>query len=90
MVKTNYLPSFMRDLKALKKTPAYETIKHLAFEEIPAAIDPTRIANLKKLRGNDTAYRIRVDDYRIGVFIEADTITFARVQHRREIYRSFP
>ncbi len=63
-MKTDYLPSFIRDLKSLKKTPAYEIIKHLAFEEIPAAIDPTEIANLKKLRGNDTAYRIRVGDYR--------------------------
>ena len=29
-------------------------------------------------------------DYRIGVFVQNETITFARVKHRREIYRVFP
>jgi len=88
-VIVNYLPSFIRDLKALKKSPIYETIKQLAFEEIPASgID--QIPDLKKIKGYDRAYRIRVSDYRIGLFIEDDTVTFARVRHRREIYRYFP
>ncbi|MGH2412635.1 MAG: type II toxin-antitoxin system RelE family toxin, partial [Microcystaceae cyanobacterium] len=36
------------------------------------------------------AYRIRLGDYRIGLFIEGKTVTFARVLHRKEIYRYFP
>ncbi|MFM6062867.1 MAG: type II toxin-antitoxin system RelE family toxin, partial [Microcystis panniformis] len=31
-----------------------------------------------------------IGDYRIGFFVEEDTITFARVLHRREFYRYFP
>lgn len=89
-MNTNYLPSFIRDLKALKKTPVYNTIKTLAFEEIPSYDSLDRMNDLKKLKGEDNAYRIRVGDYRIGIFIENEVITFARVQHRRDIYRYFP
>lgn len=87
---TNYLPSFIRDLKALKKTPVYATIRQTVFEAIPACQSIDQIFDLKKLKGYDQAYRIRVGDYRIGLFIEGDIVTFARVQHRREIYRYFP
>ncbi|NJO80994.1 MAG: type II toxin-antitoxin system RelE/ParE family toxin [Cyanobacteria bacterium RM1_2_2] len=85
-----YLPSFIRDLKALKKTPIYDTIKQIAFEVIPACNSIDQIADLKKLKGYDQAYRIRVGDYRIGLFIENNMVIFARVQHRRDIYRYFP
>jgi mRNA interferase RelE/StbE len=48
-VITQYLPSFIKDLKALKSTPYYETIKTLAFEEIPQLLIFEEITNLKKL-----------------------------------------
>ncbi|WP_366514392.1 type II toxin-antitoxin system RelE/ParE family toxin [Moorena sp. SIO3I6] len=48
------------------------------------------IKNIKKLKGEDNAYRIRVGDYRIGFFLKGDTIIFSRVLHRREFYRYFP
>jgi mRNA interferase RelE/StbE len=89
-VNTSYLPSFIRDLKALKKTPIYNSIKAIAFEEVPKYDSSAQINNLKKLKGNDSAYRIRVGDYRMGVFIDNETITFACVQHRRDIDRYFP
>jgi len=48
------------------------------------------IANLKKMKGYQTAYRIRVGDYRVGLFFENDTILFAYMAHRRDIYNKFP
>jgi len=75
-VNTSYLPSFIRDLKALKKTPIYNTIKAIAFEEIPKYDSSAQISNLKKLKGNDSAYRIRVGDSTLGVwFMLKDTVT---------------
>ncbi|MEH2106102.1 hypothetical protein [Nostoc sp.] len=58
---TQYLPSFIKDLKTLKSTPYYETIKTLAFEEI---------TNIKKLQGYENAYCIGVSDYRIGIIFD--------------------
>jgi len=49
------------------------------------------IPNLKKLKGNNkAAYRIRIKDYRLGFFLEGDTIIVSRILHRKEVYRYFP
>ncbi|GHT72984.1 hypothetical protein FACS189456_2800 [Bacteroidia bacterium] len=55
-----------------------------------ASIQFARIANLKKMKGHHSAYRIRVGNYRIGIFVEGDTIIFAILEHRKDIYRVFP
>lgn len=89
-MNTEYLPSFIKDLKKLKITPVYEEIKLLAFQTIPNCSDITEIKKLKKLKGAKNAYRIRMGDYRIGVFITNEIITFSRVLHRKQIYRDFP
>jgi hypothetical protein len=34
-MKTEYLPSFIKDLKVLKDSPYYAKIKTLAFDDIP-------------------------------------------------------
>jgi mRNA interferase RelE/StbE len=48
------------------------------------------IINLKKLKGHQAAYRIRVGDYRVGLFFEEGVIVFAYLAHRKEIYNRFP
>ncbi|ODS32774.1 MAG: hypothetical protein SCARUB_02094 [Candidatus Scalindua rubra] len=65
-MKTEYLPSFIKDLKTLKGSPYYEKIKTLAFDDIPKLSDIDEVKNLKKLKGNKPFYRVRVGDYRIG------------------------
>lgn len=59
----------------------------LAVEEAP---DLRSIPHLKKLSSGGPYFRIRVGDYRIGVRVEGDTVTFVRVLSRRDIYRYFP
>ncbi len=77
-------------MKALKSTPYYETIRILAFEEIPQLLTFEEITNIKKLQGYENAYRIRVGDYRIGFIFDGETVIFQRVLHRKDIYRYFP
>jgi mRNA interferase RelE/StbE len=48
------------------------------------------LPTLKKLHGHSTAYRIRLGDYRIGLFVEENVVILVRCLHRREIYRHFP
>ena len=85
-----YMPTFIKDLKALKSTPVFESVKSLVFEEIPNYSSLDEISNLKKLKDADSAYRLRVGDYRIGFTVAGDIITFVRVLHRKDIYRYFP
>ena len=89
-MNVTYKKKFLKDLKALQSTDIYEKICTLVLEEIPNAEDLNTIANLSKLKGDETAYRIRVGDYRIGFFMEDNEIVMSRVLHRSEIYRYFP
>jgi mRNA interferase RelE/StbE len=89
-LKADYLPSFIKDLKALRGAAAFSKIQKLAFEEVARWDGLEEIAGVKRLRGYSNAYRIRVGDYRIGFFSDGQKVTFARVLHRKEIYRFFP
>lgn len=89
-MKTEYLPSFIKDLKKLKKTPAYSQISSTALEMIPQCQNIAEINNLKKIKGAKNAYRIRAGDYRLGIFIKNETVIFSRVLHRKDVYRYFP
>lgn len=89
-MNVTYKKKFLKDLKALQSTEADEKICDLVLEEIPNVEDLGTIANLSKLKGDDTAYRIRIGDYRIGFFLEDNAIVMSRVLHRSEIYRYFP
>ncbi len=48
------------------------------------------IPGIKKLKGSKNCYRIRIGDYRIGLWAEKNTIIFATLDHRSQIYRYFP
>jgi mRNA interferase RelE/StbE len=81
-MNVTYKKKFLKDLKSLQSTDVYDKICTLVLEEIPNAEDLSMIANLSKLKGDDTAYRIRVGDYRIGLFMEDDDVVMSRVLHR--------
>ena len=83
------MKQFYKDLDKL----TVESVKNDVadtIENVEAATKTTDIKGLKKLTGYKYAYRIKIRDYRIGVFIENGIIEFARVAHRKEIYRIFP
>lgn len=81
--------SFLRDLRDVKDKSLIARIKEI-IEGIEQAQKLTDIASLKKLKGERHYYRIRVGDYRVGLKIEGDSVTFFRVLNRKDIYRYFP
>lgn len=48
------------------------------------------IPNIKKMKGHKTTYRIRIGDYRVGLFIEGGVATFVELDHRKDIYNRWP
>jgi mRNA interferase RelE/StbE len=48
------------------------------------------IPRLKKIRSHSSAYRIRIGNYRAGLFIEQGNVLFAVLEHRKDIYKRFP
>ena len=81
--------SFVRDLRAIKDKGLLTRVREL-IELVEQAQHLGQVANLKKLRGGGNYYRIRVGDYRIGLIVEDDTVTFVRFLHRKDTYRYFP
>lgn len=60
------------------------------IEAVIGAEDLVGFHNLKKLSGFKGCYRIRVGDYRMGIFIENQKVIFAAFDHRSDIYKYFP
>ena len=80
---------FLKDISKIKDKKVQESIKDV-IRNIEDADSIKEIKNLKKMKNFQDAYRIRINDYRIGIFIEGNVVEFNRVLHRKEVYRYFP
>jgi mRNA interferase RelE/StbE len=88
-VKVGYEASFGKDLRKIQDKSLSQKIK-IAINEVKDAKDIRYINSLKKLKGYETFYRIKIGDYRIGIEIVENEIIFTRFLYRRDIYRFFP
>ena len=84
-----FLSKFFKDLSKINQPKVLADIEKaiIQVENVKTTIN---INQLKKLKGYKSAFRIKVGDYRIGLFIENDVIEFARILHRKDIYNLFP
>ena len=88
-MKTEFLKQFIWDTDKLSvQSIRNEVIK--AIKNVEDSASPTEINGLKKLSGYKNAFRIKIGDYRIGIFIVKNNVEFARVVHRKDIYKVFP
>ena len=88
-MKVEFLKQFSKDLDKLNTTAIKKQIEYL-IENLESVENLDTISNIKKLKGHRSAYRIRIGDYRLGLFVEGKTVTFARILHRKDIYKQFP
>ena len=81
---------FLKELAALPKN-VQSRIELIVFEELESE-EPFGLGYLRKLKGYQDEYKIRVGDYRIGVTVDKanQKILCQRAAHRRDIYRIFP
>jgi mRNA interferase RelE/StbE len=88
-LKVEFKSSFAKDLRKIKAKRLKSQVRAIisAAEEAQNILE---IEKVKKLRGIENYYRIRIGDYRIGCILEDDTIIFVRFLHRKDIYRYFP
>ena len=88
-MNTKFEASFEKDVKKVRDRTMLQTIKE-SILDVKQSKTIRDIANLKKLKGYETYYRIRCGRYRIGIEIIDDTVIFTRCLHRKDIYRYFP
>jgi len=79
----------LKQLRNLRDPKLADAIDN-AIRNVEQAESPQGIKQIKKLKGHQTAYRIRCGDYGIGVFIANNTVLFATVLPRKDIYGKFP
>ena len=89
-MNVKFTKSFAKDLRRYRKNNEFLKQVRNVIENVEQARFATDLTGLRQLKAEGRYYRMRVGDFRIGVSIEGDVVTFVRVLHRREIYRFFP
>lgn len=84
-----FLRKFSKDLDNINHSKDLKSIATV-IELVKSVDNIVEVPGVKKLTGFDDAFRIRSGNYRIGVFVEGNIIQFARVAHRKDIYKIFP
>ncbi len=88
-MNTDFKSSFLRDIKKISDKNILNAIEKI-IENVETAKDIRELNNLKKIKGYSNFYRLKIDDFRLGVSFENNTITFVRFLHRKDIYKFFP
>lgn len=81
--------TFEKDIKTIKNRNLLVKLNQIILNCKQAEV-LGQINGLKKLRGYDSLYRIRLGDYRVGVEVIDNDIIFTRFLHRKDIYKFFP
>lgn len=81
--------SFEKDTNKIKDKYILNKIAD-SIEVVQKSDKISKISGLKKLKGFENTFRIRVRDYRLGIYVKGDTVEFIRCLHRKDIYKYFP
>jgi len=81
--------SFSKDIDKIDDKKILKSVFEI-ITQIQHVTSIKEITHIKKLEGSKKHFRIKIGDYRIGLFIDDKTVFFVRFLHRKEIYRYFP
>jgi len=88
-MKTEFTGRFYKDIDKITHANVKSDLLAI-IQQVEDAKQLAEIKNIKKLKGHSAAYRIRMGDYRIGIFYEKNVVEFIRIAHRKDIYKVFP
>lgn len=88
-MRIRFLKSFDQDLDKVTDLSLLRKVQE-TIRIVKNATSLMDIPNIKKIKSKKNYYRIRIGDYRLGISLENNEVTFIRIRHRREIYRKFP
>lgn len=81
--------SFLKDIRNIRSATLKSRIgKAIDLLQKAESLKPSQ--KVKKLKGHHNAYRMRIGEYRIGLFMEGSEVILSRCLHRKDIYKMFP
>ena len=88
-MKVEFRESFLKDLRSIKDKNLLAKVRE-TIESLESTTVLHDLQNIKKLCGGKRYYRLRIDEYRIGLIAETESIALVRFLNRKDIYRFFP
>ena len=88
-MKVEFLSGFEKDL-SLTRNKILANLILECIDLLEKADKITDVPNIKRLKGHPSAFRYRKGKYRIGFYLENQTIVFAAFDTRDKIYHRFP
>lgn len=88
-MKVEFRKSFLKDLEMAADKNLRRRIRQ-TIERVEQARSLHEVEGVRKLRGGEGYYRVRIGDYRLGLVVKANTVIFVRFLHRKDVYRYFP
>lgn len=82
--------SFAKDVDKITDKKLLRNLKKLIIE-LENSDSLVDLPNVKKIKGYNSFYRIRMGNYRLGMEeIDSNVICLTRFLHRKDIYKYFP
>jgi mRNA interferase RelE/StbE len=88
-MKLAFTKKFLKQIEKIYSQKLKEQVAGI-ISDAEQADSISEIEGIKKLSGFRFYYRIRIGDYRIGLYLNKDVLEFAAFDHRKDIYRYFP
>jgi len=88
-MKIVYTRAVTKDVRKIKDKKLITKITEV-INNMKEISDLSQLQSVKKLSGHPLAYRVRIGNYRLGLYYEDNTITLMRFLKRNDIYKIFP
>lgn len=88
-MKIVYSKAIVKDVRKIKNQKLIDEIE-LTIKNIKHAKTINEIPHLLKMKGHSSAYRIRIGDFRLGIYAGNESVELARFVKRNDIYKVFP
>ncbi len=76
----DFRPRALNDLRSIDNNQSRKILEKIR------QLENDLVGDVKRLVDSDTAYRLRVGDYRVLFDVQSNHIVIYRVRHRREAY----
>lgn len=89
-MKIFYTKKFSKDLDKITHDQQVKKSLLQFLEKVKQIDSLAELENVRKIRGYEGYYRIRIGDYRMGLKVTEKGIEMLRFLHRKDIYRRLP